>query len=71
MLRAIDRALTVRRLMKLCVRTGTRRLFGLIAYVFAILATCQHYGRRTEPDDRAPLFIRRQPMSMGSCTLAC
>jgi hypothetical protein len=71
MLRAIDTVLTTMLLMRLLVRVGVRRRAGVDSFLLILIATCRRYGRRSEPDDHASLFIRRQPMSMGSFTLAC
>jgi hypothetical protein len=37
------------------------------AFVLRIIAVCRHYGHRSEPDDHAPLIIRRHLVPRGSC----
>ena len=39
---------------------------GTVPFVLVLLAACRRYGHRSEPDDHAPLLIRRQLVSVGS-----
>ena len=71
MVRVIDSVLAALLLMRLVVHAGIRSCIGIGNFILIIIAACRRYGRRTEPHDHAPLFIRRQLMSMGSFTLAC
>jgi hypothetical protein len=66
MVRVIDSVLTALRLIRLLVRAGLGRRLNALAYVLVIIAACRRYGHRSEPDDHAPLLIRRHPTSAGS-----
>jgi hypothetical protein len=67
MTRVIDSVLAAVLLMRLLVRAGLQHGLNGVGFVLVILATCRHYGHRSEPDDHASLLIHRLQVSIGSC----
>jgi hypothetical protein len=67
MVRVIDSVLAAMRLMRVLIRACLGHRLNALAFVLVMLAACRHYGHRSEPDDHAYLFIRRNLVSMGSC----
>lgn len=66
MMRVIDSVLAAVLLMRLLVRAGLQHGLNGLGFVLVILATCRHYGHRSEPDDHASLLIHRLLVSIGS-----
>lgn len=69
MVRAIDRVLTAEFLMRLVVCAGIRCRARASSFALIIIAACQRYDRRSEPDDCASLPSGRNLVSTGSCLL--
>jgi hypothetical protein len=67
MVRLLDHAIEAACVIRLIVRSGLRHRPNALAFVLIILATCRHYGHRSEPDDHASLLNRRHPVIRGSC----
>jgi hypothetical protein len=81
LLRLIDTLLAMARLCLIRLMTLVReqRLtiacirhsLGIPTFFRSVLAACRRYGRRSESDDHASLFVRQKLVSMGSYALAC
>jgi hypothetical protein len=69
MVRAIDSVLAAEFLMRLVVYAGIRCRARARSFALIIIAACQRYGRRSEPDDYASLLSGRNLVSTGSCLL--
>jgi hypothetical protein len=67
MVRLFDRAIEAVCVIRLIVRSGLRHRPNTLAFALIILATCRHYGHRSEPDDHASLLNRRHLVIRGSC----
>ena len=67
MVRLFDRAIEAACLIRLIVRSGLRHRPNAVALVLIMLATCRHYGHRSEPDDHASLLNRQHLVIRGSC----
>jgi hypothetical protein len=71
LLRFIDGVLAVLRLMLVRVLSALSGSFDAIIFVFAVIATCQRYGRRDEPASEGPLPVRPCLKPPGTVPTAC